>query len=54
MNLIVVDTYEDMSRAAADVIAACVNEKPDCVLGRRGFDGDGQGHQGLGGRDVQA
>lgn len=33
MNLIVVDTYEDMSRAAADVIAACVNEKPDCVLG---------------------
>ena len=33
MKIIVKDTYEEMSRAAADVIAEIVAEKPDCVLG---------------------
>lgn len=33
MKVIVTDTYEEMSRAAADVIAACIEGKPDCVLG---------------------
>ncbi len=33
MELRVARTYEDMSRMAADVIATCVAEKPNCVLG---------------------
>lgn len=33
MNIIVADTYEEMSRKAADIIAACLMEKPSCVLG---------------------
>ncbi len=33
MDFIVADTYEDMSRKAADVIAGCLATKPDCVLG---------------------
>ena len=33
VKIIITDTYEEMSRAAADVIAECVAEKPDCVLG---------------------
>lgn len=33
MNFIVADTYEDMSRKAADVIAQCLTGKPACVLG---------------------
>ena len=33
MKVIITETYEEMSRAAADVIAACMTEKPDCVLG---------------------
>ena len=33
MKLIRVNNYEEMSRRAADLIAAQVNEKPDCVLG---------------------
>ena len=33
MKIIVKDTYEEMSRAAADVIAEVVAAKPDCVLG---------------------
>ena len=33
MNVFVTDSYEEMSRAAADVIATLVAEKPDCVLG---------------------
>lgn len=33
MKIIVADNYEDMSRRAADVIAACVNDNPACTLG---------------------
>lgn len=33
MDFKVVETYEDMSRAAADIIAELLKEKPDCVLG---------------------
>lgn len=33
MNIIVTDTYEDMSRKAADIIAAHIKENPACVLG---------------------
>ncbi len=33
MEIVITETYEDMSRAAADVIAECVSEQPDCVLG---------------------
>lgn len=33
MNIVVADTYEEMSRKAADIIAACLTEKPSCVLG---------------------
>lgn len=33
MNFVIADTYEDMSRKAADVIAQCLKEKPACVLG---------------------
>lgn len=33
MKIIVADTYEEMSRLAADEIAAVIAEKPDCVLG---------------------
>ena len=33
MKIIIEDTYEGMSRAAADVIAEVVAAKPDCVLG---------------------
>ena len=33
MKLIVADTYEEMSRLAADEIAAVIEAKPDCVLG---------------------
>lgn len=33
MNIIVTDSYEQMSRVAANRIAACVNADPDCVLG---------------------
>ncbi len=33
MNVIVAASYEEMSRVAADLLAQCVREKPDCVLG---------------------
>lgn len=33
MKLIVAPTYEEMSRAAADIIASLVNERPACTLG---------------------
>ncbi|HOP72564.1 glucosamine-6-phosphate deaminase [Thermoclostridium caenicola] len=33
MNVIIRNTYEEMSRYAAEVIAAMVRSKPDCVLG---------------------
>ena len=33
MKLIVADTYEEMSRLAADEIDAVIEAKPDCVLG---------------------
>ena len=33
MKFIVANSAEEMSRQAADVIAACVSEKPACVLG---------------------
>lgn len=33
MKVIRVNSYEEMSRRAADLIAAQVSEKPDCVLG---------------------
>lgn len=33
MEIIITETYEEMSREAADVIAECIKEKPDCVLG---------------------
>lgn len=33
MELIVANSYEEMSRKAADVLAACVQAKPNCVLG---------------------
>lgn len=33
MDIIVADTYEDMSRKAADIIAACLTNNPSCVLG---------------------
>ena len=33
MELIVAKSYEEMSRLAADVLAACVQAKPNCVLG---------------------
>lgn len=33
MKIIVADTYEEMSRLAADEIAAVMAEKPNCVLG---------------------
>ncbi len=33
MELVITETYEDMSRAAADVIAAQVTENPRSVLG---------------------
>ncbi|RNL41344.1 glucosamine-6-phosphate deaminase [Paraeggerthella hongkongensis] len=33
MNIIIADTYEEMSRKAADVIADCLAGDPSCVLG---------------------
>lgn len=33
MNVFVCDTYAELSRASADVIATLVAEKPDCTLG---------------------
>lgn len=33
MEIIITETYEEMSREAADIIAECIKEKPDCVLG---------------------
>ncbi|MBR5259611.1 MAG: glucosamine-6-phosphate deaminase [Eggerthellaceae bacterium] len=33
MEIIITETYEEMSREAADIIAECVKQKPDCVLG---------------------
>ncbi len=33
MNYFIVDTYDELSRKAAALIAAQVNMKPDCVLG---------------------
>lgn len=33
MKVIVASTYEQMSRAAADQISACIRARPDCVLG---------------------
>ena len=33
MKIIIKETYEDMSRAAADVIADVIKENPSCVLG---------------------
>ena len=33
VKIIITETYEEMSREAADVIAECMTEKPDCVLG---------------------
>jgi len=33
MNVIIRDTYEEMSRYAAGIIASLVRQKPDCVLG---------------------
>ncbi len=33
MNIIVTENYDEMSRVAADEIAACVAENPACVLG---------------------
>ncbi len=33
MEFIIADTYEDMSRRAADVFADWVSSQPDCVLG---------------------
>ena len=33
MELIVTNSYEEMSRKAADVLASCVQAKPSCVLG---------------------
>ena len=33
MEIIITETYEEMSREAADVIAERIKEKPDCVLG---------------------
>ena len=33
MKFITVDTYEQLSRMAANIIAAQVILKPDCVLG---------------------
>lgn len=33
MNIIIADTYEEMSRKAADVIADCLAKDPSCVLG---------------------
>ena len=33
MNIIIRDTYEEMSKYAAEVIASMIREKPDCVLG---------------------
>ena len=33
MNLILCDTYEEISKAGADIIADVMKKKPDCVLG---------------------
>ncbi len=33
MNIIITETYEDMSRKAADIISAYLTVAPDCVLG---------------------
>jgi glucosamine-6-phosphate deaminase len=33
VNIIIADTYEEMSRKAADVIADCLAKDPSCVLG---------------------
>ena len=33
MNLKIVESYKEMSRAAADIFAEEINAKPDCVLG---------------------
>ena len=33
MRVIVCDTYEEMSKEAAKIMAAQVHMKPDCVLG---------------------
>ena len=33
MEIIVAKDYQDMSEAAADIIAELVSEKPGCVLG---------------------
>jgi len=33
MDVIIRENYEDMSRTAAEIIAACVRSKPNCVLG---------------------
>ena len=33
MDLVIVDTYEDMSRVAAEQIEAVIADDPSCVLG---------------------
>lgn len=33
MELIIASNYDEMSRLAADKIALCLNDKPECVLG---------------------
>ena len=33
MEVIIKETYEDMSRQAAEIIADLVKSKPNCVLG---------------------
>ena len=33
MNYVVVDSYKELSRKAAQIIASVVTLKPDCVLG---------------------
>ncbi|MGB4188038.1 MAG: glucosamine-6-phosphate deaminase, partial [Limnochordia bacterium] len=33
MNVIVRDTYDEMSKAAAEIIAGVVKAKPNCVIG---------------------
>ena len=33
MNIKIVENYDEMSKAAAEIIAKAVSDKPECVLG---------------------
>lgn len=33
MNIVITDSYDEMSRTAADIIADCIRFEPECTLG---------------------